>query len=472
MNYKKLILVLCSCIMNIYSSGQKRTVEKRLDSLFTTLAAQNQFSGSVLIAERGKILYKAGKGYRDEQTKAPNGPQTIFELASCSKQFLGVGIALLKREGRISYTDDITRYLPELANFKGVQLYDLLRHTSGIPEFLAGFREDWNEDRIATNADLIQYYSQRKDTLEFGPGTRYQYCNTNYAFLATIIERVSGQDLDSYLSAKIFKPLKMGRTFIYNRRLAPRHILDHATGYVWVRNSFEKATGDDKRIGRMMYYHMDGIIGNAKVNATVEDLYKWSNALRNNELLSRQEFEEIMAASETSDHKPVNYGFGFEVRRRDNKISSYGHTGSWDGYTTLTHYNAAKDRTIIVLNNFDKGICPYNEITGILDNKPVADPLPKKIDLPEAALQQFEGRYTDPADTTTTHIISSLNGHLIYNTNNADWDMRSFPTAENTFQAIMQGGMDGLMRFTRQNDGTMKLEMTQYGRKVGEGIRK
>ncbi|MBL7707231.1 MAG: beta-lactamase family protein [Taibaiella sp.] len=472
MNYKNLILGLLLCAISTYSLGQNKSVEKRLDTLFNMLAAQNQFSGSVLIAEQGKVLYKAGKGYSNELNKARNNPQTVFELASCSKQFIGVGIALLHREGKINYTDDITRYLPELQNFKGVKIYDLLHHTSGIPEFLAGFRENWNNNKIATNADLVQYYAQRKDTLEFTPNTRHDYCNTNYALLATIIERASGQDLDSYLSTKIFKPLKMDRTFIYNRRLAPRDISNYATGYVWVPNSFEKATTDDERVGRMMACYMDGIVGNAKVNSTVEDMYKWINALKSNQLLSRQEFDTVMAVSQTNEHKKVNYGFGFDVRQKEYRLKSYGHTGSWDGYITLTYHDVEKDRTIIILNNFDKGICPYDEIVGILEDKPVADPIPKKIKLPEAALRQFAGTYTDPGDTATKHIISYLDHHLVYNTDKVDWDMRFFPTSANTFQAIMQGGADGSMKFTPQSDGTIQLEMTQYGHKIGEGVRK
>ncbi len=133
MNCKNLILSILLLLLSGNSFGQKQTAAKRLDSLFNALAAQNQFSGSVLIAEKGKVLYKGGKGYRNEQTREPNNTQTIFELASCSKQFTGVSIALLHREGKIDYNDDITRYLPELAHFKGVKIYNLLRHTSGIP---------------------------------------------------------------------------------------------------------------------------------------------------------------------------------------------------------------------------------------------------------------------------------------------------------------------------------------------------
>jgi len=452
--------------------AQQHKQRERLDSLFTALHAQNQFNGSVLIAEKGKVLYKAGKGYRNEAAKQLNDAETVFELASCSKQFIGVGIALLHREGKIGYTEDITRYLPELGNFKGVKIYDLLHHSSGIPEFLAGFRQHWDKDEIATNGDVISYYANGKDTLEFSPKARYEYSNTNYAFLAAIIERVSGQPLDDYLKKAIFKPLEMHHTFVYNRRLSPRNIPNYAYGYVWVPGSFERATEDDARVGRTMAHRMDGIVGSAKINSTVEDLYKWVNALKGNQLLSQRELEEVLQPGETNDAEKIFYGFGFDVSHRNGKLFSYGHTGSWDGYITLIYYNVPADRTIIVLNNFDKGVCPYEDIVQLLDNNPAAYPLPKKAEVADSILQRLVGEYTDPDDPSATHIITYLNHHLVYNTDKVNWDMRFFPTSENTFQAIRQGGTDGKMQFTQQQDGSLKLEMTQYGQLIGRGIRR
>ncbi len=197
MNYKTLLLSILFLVAKNYSFGQENNTKKQLDSLFTVLAEQNQFNGSVLIADKGKIVYQGGKGYSNETTKALNNTKTVFELASCSKQFIGVGIALLHRQGKMAYTDDITKYIPSLSNFKGVSIYNLLRHTSGIPEYLGKFYKDWKKDRIATNQDLINYYANQKDTLEFNPNAKHEYCNTNYALLASIIERVAGQDLNT-----------------------------------------------------------------------------------------------------------------------------------------------------------------------------------------------------------------------------------------------------------------------------------
>lgn len=455
-----------------WSFGQNNNTEKRLDSLFTTLAAQNQFNGSVLIAEKGKILYKGGKGYSNELSKELNNTQTIFELASCSKQFTGVGIALLHREKKLDYTDDITKYFPELSNFKGVTIYDLLHHTSGIPDYLfaGSFSDHWKENRIATNQDLIDYLAESKDTLEFVPGSKQAYINTNYVLLASIIEKVSGQKWGDYLAQNIFKPLKMNRTFVYNRRYEPKKIKNYAYGYDWVNNSFEKATQDDPKIGHMAVYYMDGIYGAAKVNSTVEDLYKWINALNSNQLLTQKEFEEVMEITKTSTNEDVLYGFGFDVRKRNNTIS-YGHTGSWDGYITLIHYSSKNDRTVIVLNNFKNGACPYETISEIIDNKPCSNEFVKKSDQKEEVIKQYVGEYADPENPDEKHVITYLDGHLVYNTDKANWDMRFFPSSETVFQAIRQGGTNGEMKFTPQEDGTMKLEMFMYGRVIGKGIR-
>lgn len=471
MNLKNLILTALIFLTANLCLGQKSNTEKRIDSLFTSLYEQYQFNGSVLIAEKGKIIYKGGKGFSNEKTKEKNNSKTIFELASCSKQFIGVGIALLHRDGKINYTDDITRYIPELSNFKGVKIYDLLRHTSGIPEFLGEFREDWKNKIIATNQDVINYYSQKKDTLEFKPTSTHQYSNTNYVFLATIIERISNQKIEDYLSEKIFKPLKMDRTFVYNRRENPKKLKNYAYGYTWIKNSFEKASEDDPKIGDMTAYYLDGIIGNAKVNSTVEDIYKWINAIKNNTLLTQKEFEDVMEISKTTDNKDVTYGFGFEVRKNGNNIS-YGHTGSWDGYISFIHYNSANDRTIIVLNNFRNGVYPFKTINEIIDNKPSSNKFIKKVNVQESDIKKYVGIYVDIKDTSEKHIITYLNSYLIYNTDKESWDMRFFPTSNNTFQAIRQNGADGVMTFTKQNDGSMKLEMTQYGQVIGNGIRK
>lgn len=465
----KLILVL-SILSNICLGQQEKQVQQ-LDSIFTMLYAQNQFNGTVLIAEQGKVIFKKGYGYSNETTKQYNNTQTIFELASSSKQFTAAAIVLLKRQGKLNYTDKVSKYLPELSFWDSVTIYDLIRHTSGLPHFMQDMTRDWDKTRIANNDDVIRYYAARKDTLLFAPRSRHQYNNTNYALLASIVERVSGMDYADFLSENIFKPLKMKNTFVYNRRQHPGKINNYATGYVWAKKSFTKVTEEDPRYNDSAVYFFDGVVGQAKVNSNVEDLYKWVTALKSNTFFTPAEFAEMTAVTQTTSGKNIPYGFGFDLSKAAGKFS-FGHTGSWDGYISFIHHNMIKDRTIIMLENFKLGIFPYDNITQILNNEPLIPQYRQRIVLPEAALKKYTGIYTDEQDEQEIHTITCSDGHLFYNTKTVTWDMRFFPVSDNEFQAIRQGGADGVLRFTMLDNGATKLEMLQSGAVIGSGIKK
>jgi CubicO group peptidase (beta-lactamase class C family) len=459
------VLSFLSCIC----FGQQQNQVKLLDSIFTTLNEQNQFNGSVLIAEKGKIIFEKGYGYSNEETKQRNNPETIFELASCSKQFTAAAIVLLK--GKLKYEDKITKYLPELTFWDDVTIYELLRHTSGLPHFMSDMPTGQPRSKIITNEDVIRFYATRKDTLLFTPKSRHQYCNTNYVLLASIVERLSGKSLADFLSENIFKPLAMTNTFVYNRREHPGKIKNLATGYVWPINSFTKVISEDPRLQDSSVYFFDGVVGPAKVNSTVEDLYKWIIALKNNTLFTQKEFDEMTEVTQTITGKNIAYGFGFDLSKADNKFS-FGHTGNWDGFVSLISQNMIKDRTIIILENFKMGVFPFDNITQILEDKPIVAKYKKKIILSENSIKKYTGIYLNEQNAEEEHILTYLDGHLIYNSKSMPWDMRFFPVAANEFAAIRSNGADGMLQFTTSADGTTNLEMLQNGKVIGTGVMK
>lgn len=463
-------LTLLFLLVSITSFSQT-LVKKKLDSVFTVMYNQNQFNGSVLIADKGKIIFSKGYGYRDILSKWQNNPKTIFELASCAKQFTAAAIVLLHRQGLLQYEDKITKYLPELGTWQAATIYDLIRHTSGLPEYLVDMSNNWDSTKIATNNDLIKFYSQRKDTLTFSPGSMYRYSNTNYAVLASIIERVSGKSFAAFLETHIFQPLKMKHTFVYNRRQQPKKLENYATGYVWKKKSFEKVTSESPGYGDNMVYYLDGIVGNAKVNSTTSDIYKWILALKKNTFFTKEEFELMTNITKTSKDKNVSYGFGLELAKGKQGLS-FGHTGSWDGYATFIYHHMGKDRTIITLQNFNKGAYPFETINQIIDGKPIKIEYPRKISMSNSQIKKFVGEYVDESNKDNVQLITFLDGHLIHNSKSIPWDMRFFPTAENQFQAIRQGGADGVLKFTDMENGDTKLEMLEYGKVIGSGIRK
>lgn len=466
MKYFLFFFFLCTGIA--VSRGQKSPSEQ-LDSVFLILHKQNQFNGTVLIAEKGRIILKKGYGYRNEETRSPNEPGTQFETASCSKQFTAAGIVLLKRWGKLDFNDKIYTYLPELNFWQDVRIYDLLRHTSGIPEYIFDMQDGWDRTKIATNEDVIRFYAARKDSLGFTPGSRHRYCNTNYALLASIIERVSGKKYADFMQDHIFKPLGMKNTRVYNRREHPLALINYATGYVWARNSFEKVSPEHPAYGDSSVYFLDGVTGNAKVCSNIEDLYKWITALKRNTFFTQQEFNEMTEVTQTSTGRNIPYGFGLDLSKGENRFS-FGHTGNWDGYVTFMYHNMVKDRTIIILENFKLGAYPFNNIVQVLEGQPLVPEYRRKTELREPDMARYAGTYAGGDDEV--HIISCKEGHLFYNTSRLKWDMRFFPVSATEFQGIRQGGADGMLKFTEQENGDMLLEMFEYGEPVGSGVRK
>ncbi|MGJ1267801.1 serine hydrolase domain-containing protein [Sphingobacterium spiritivorum] len=464
-----IILVLCVLIHTCFAQQQQRQI-KQLDSIFSMLNEQNQFNGTVLIADKGNILFEKGYGYRDETTKAYNNPETIFELGSASKQFTAAAIVLLKRQGKLRYEDSIEKYLPELGFWNKVTIYDLLRHTSGLPEFIIDMPKQWDAYRIATNDDVIRFYTERKDSLQFKPKNFYRYNNTSYALLASIIERVSGKKYADFMADHIFKPLKMNSTFVYNSRLNPRDIKNYATGYVWAHNSFRKVVPEDTSYNDKKVYFLDGVVGASKISSNVKDIYSWFKALESNTLLTKQEFEEMTEVTQNAYGKNIPYGLGFDLTKGENKFT-YGNVGSWGGYVALLYRDVVKDRMIIVLENFKLGAYPFNNITQILENQPLKTEFKKKVQLSEAGIKKYVGRYTDSRDPDEDYRITYADGHLIYNTSRSRLDLRFFPVSANEFQGIRQGGMDSALKFTVLDNGNIKLQMSEYGDIIATGIK-
>jgi CubicO group peptidase (beta-lactamase class C family) len=210
---KLLTLLFFSCLM---LSCQKQKEEEasslssRIDSLFATTP---DFSGVALIADHGKPLYHKAFGYRNFETKDPMDTAAIFELASVSKQFTAMIIMMLKEEGKLSYDDPIEKYIPNLP-YSGITLRHLLNHTSGLPDYQEVMNQHWDKTKAAGNKDNIEYLITYHPAKLFEPGERYEYSNTGYMLLGSVVEIVSGKDFIDFINERIFKPVQMNNTDI------------------------------------------------------------------------------------------------------------------------------------------------------------------------------------------------------------------------------------------------------------------
>lgn len=364
-NNLKVQLVILFLILTNVSFAQ--TSIYKLDKLLDSLFLQQKFNGNILIAEKGEIIYQRSHGIANEITKEKLTQESIFELASCSKQFTAMGIVILKERGKLNLDDKIFKYLPELSEYKEISIRNLLHHTGGLPDYMAIMDTVWDKSKIATNNDIINVFSKHKPKVLFKPNSKHEYSNTGYALLATIIERVSGQTYANFLKEHIFKPLKMKNSFVYNRRMSPKKIKNYAFGYLFIKSQNKYILPDDYEKTKMVYW-LDGVVGDGTVNSNVIDLLKWDRALYSTKLVSNESLQEIFTNGKLDDDSIGKHGFGWRILETKEFGRIAKHSGGWPGYVTYIERNLDTDKTIIILQNHNNVTMPTDEIRDILYN--------------------------------------------------------------------------------------------------------
>ena len=306
----------------------------KFEEYLNGLAKQNTFSGSVLVARDGKILYSRGVGKANEELDVPNTAQTKFRLGSVTKQFTSASIMLLEERGKLRVTDPICNYLSGCPDaWKELTIHHLLTHTSGIPNYTA--LPDYGPGMHApiTNDSLIARFKDRP--LDFKPMEKWNYSNSGYFLLGVIIEKVSGETYETFLRKNIFEPLGMKdsgydhfETLLKNR----------ATGY-----SLQKGVR-----GNSTYLDMSQPGAAGALYSTVEDLFRWNEALYNGKLVSMKSLEKMTT--------PVlnNYGYALGTATTF-KRKNWSHGGGINGFNTILVRYPAENATIVVLRNQDYG---------------------------------------------------------------------------------------------------------------------
>lgn len=378
---------------------------KMLDSLFETLNKQGVLNGCILIAEEGKPIYQKAFGYANFATKQLLNNQTVFELASVSKQFTAMAIMQLHEKKKLKYDDDIKKYLPQIP-FDGISIDNLLHHTSGIPDFLGWDEKQIDISHVNYNKDILSAIIQNKPSVNFRPGEQFAYSNINYVLLALIVEKVSGMTFADYLGKNIFTPLNMLNTYVYPQRSVSQKLENYAYGFLYD----PKIGGfiiNDSIIGNRYQYYFDGVAGPYGISSTTEDLLKWDQALYTDKLISKEEQGLAYLPSKLNNGKTaallgLPYGFGWLIMPSNETTGKiYMHSGGYPGYMTIISRYPDKNKTIIILTNTYNIISLYQLCTAtenILFNKPFLVPksLPftKSVTLTPLQLKAVEGVYS------------------------------------------------------------------------------
>jgi CubicO group peptidase (beta-lactamase class C family) len=455
----KLTITIALLLIGHLTFGQDRI--QKIDSLLNSLYSKEKINGNFLIAEKGKVIYSRSFGLANETTKEKLNENSIFELASCSKQFTAMGIMILKEKGKLNLDDDISKYLPELSFYKGITIRNLLNHTGGLPDYMQLMDSLFDKSKIATNKDIINIFSKHQPKILFEPNTKWEYSNTGYALLASIIEKASGLTYADYLKTAIFQPLKMKNTFVYTRRLSPKKIENYAFGYVY-SDSLKKYVLPDELKETKMVIWLDGIVGDGTVNSTVKDLLIWDRTLYTNKLLTKEGMKAVFELATLKDGAKRNYGFGWGIEENADFGKIANHDGGWPGYVTFIDRHITNDKTIIILQNHNNVSIPSKAIRNILYNKPLpVQKIRKEIIITTEELQKFVGTYAVEKDF---EIKISLDKDQLF----------SQLTGQNVFPIFVESEMlffykvvDAQIQFEKNEKGEISnLFLLQNGKKI------
>ena len=180
------------------AGANAHTKAELIDRLLRKLDEKGKFNGVVLVSEHSKVIYKKGFGYANYEEKKPNHVQSCFRLGSVTKQFTAMAIMILSDRGKLSYEDDIRKYLPTLP-YEGVTIRHLLVHTSGLPDYMVLFDDEWDKEKLAYKEDILKLLAEHHPPVDFAPGEKYEYSNTGYSLLACIVERACGETFGEFM---------------------------------------------------------------------------------------------------------------------------------------------------------------------------------------------------------------------------------------------------------------------------------
>ncbi len=322
-----------------------------IKSFYDSLLLRRGFNGGILVAKKGTVIFEAYNGFSNIAKKDSINEHSAFHLASVSKTFTAMATLKLAEMGKLNINDDLTKYFSGFP-YTGITVKMLLNHRSGLPNYIYFLQKlGWDVSKVSTNRDVLDYLIKYKPAPTHLPGTRFNYCNTNFALLALIIEKASGRTYPDFMQHYFFKPLKMDDTYVFTMNDTARAM----PSYDW-------------RWRPEVFNFLDGEYGDKNIYSTPEDLLKWDQALYSNQMFSKQTLEE--AFTPYSNEKPgiKNYGLGWRMNIYPDGKKIVFHTGWWHGNNSILIHLFQDSATIIVLGNkYNRAVYDAKKIVNIFE---------------------------------------------------------------------------------------------------------
>lgn len=312
---------------------------RRIDSLFAEYGRAGSPGLAVAVVRDGQVLLERGYGYANLEHAMPIGPTTVFDVASVSKQFAGLAIAMLAERGQIALDDDVRKYVPELPDFGyRITIRHLVHHTSGLRDWpgtlsVAGWRMD---DVISFDQILRMAYGQR--TLNFVPGSEYTYSNTGYNLLAEIVARATAVPFPAWTWDNLFRPLGMSATHFHDDHAMI--VPERAYGYARTAGGYRAVTNNLTALGSSSLF------------SSVRDMAKWLANLDEGRVGGLAALDLMRTRGKLDNDSTISYAFGLvHSEHRGRPVLS--HSGSWAAFRSFLVHFPQQRFGVVVLANTD-----------------------------------------------------------------------------------------------------------------------
>ena len=376
---KQTLIFAFTLLFNLTYAQQKD--DKQLVTYFDKILSE-QFNtdkpgAAVLVSRNGQIIYKKAFGMANLELNTPMQLDNVFWVASIGKQFTAVAILQLIEQGKLNLQDEITKFIPDYpTQGNKITIEHLLTHTSGIHNY-SGMKDP--EKKLVTDCtpyEVIDFFKNLP--MRFTPGAKWEYSNSGYFLLGYIIEKITGKLYSEYLEENFFKPLGMANSLYASDK---RIIKNRVGAYSYGDNGFENSRPLNPTI----------IFSAGAIQSTVEDFYKWQQAVHSFKLVKKETIEKAFTRYKLSDGTETDYGFGWKLGFVYDSPSIW-HGGGIEGFGNIEIYLPKEDVFVVIFTNCD---CNYpKEITfwiaALASGKPYEY---KEIQVSNLILKGYEGVY-------------------------------------------------------------------------------
>jgi CubicO group peptidase (beta-lactamase class C family) len=425
---KQLLILFLIPILAVAQQGDSMRLEKYLKAFLSA----NDFSGTILVIKDNKTIMNKSYGFSNIEKKSTNNKDTKYRIASNSKQFTALSILQLQEQGKLSVLDKLNKYLPEIPKSDSITLDMLLTHRAGIHDYANDtIFERINTPSLTKNKvfEIIKSFP-----LDFSPGSKYRYSNGGYFLLALIIEKVSGQNFDLYITNNILKKANMFDSGIDHNEII---LANKAVGYISENGKLITA-----------YDNMNAAMGCGNLFSTTNDIYKYYLSLRDTIFLSKQLFNQFTTPPNNNymNNTKARYAYGIICDSLNNH-PFLTHGGWLHGFPSdITMYFNDNILFVVFSNSNENNVWSLSKgLQYVLFNLPIIYPYKyKEIKVEPRSLEKFVGTYG------VTKIYIKDNYLYLKDTVSDDDEIKLLPETETKF--FYQGENDRQIEFELNSD--------------------